>query len=272
MVKHLRHHFRQDFRQYLRQHLASLGSVMLLSVSAPVLAACLTDAQLATLNQQETAFLLGRIPPAFAHALEDNAITLSTTLHASATDVCSAQLTMTLPAAELAEANQILDADIAKKIMLSAQGYGLPAATTVQASYQVEPSSLAVAPADTLQTSALGHLRASVELMYATLTQARANLSEAPQNNRPWRAVFKTQHLQQCSQTMMTGTGKTNHDQTLSLACACQADGLEKAVSERQLAYLNYVKSNPYAFATGSHQTYQSLLTKLNAQCDLKNK
>jgi hypothetical protein len=174
---------------------------------------------------------------------------------------------MTLPAAELAEANQILDADIAKKIMLSAQGYGLPAATTVQASYQVEPSSLAVAPADTLQTSALGHLRASVELMYATLTQARANLGEAPQNNTPWRAAFKTQHLQQCSQTMMTGTG-----QTLSQACACQADDLEKAVSERQLAYLTYVKSNPYALATGSHQTYQALLTKLNTQCDLKNK
>jgi len=243
--------------------LKTIAGVLLFVASGLSNAACLSEAQLAKLNQQETDYLLGRIPPAFAHALADKKITISTK-HASDAP-CAATASITLPESELAEANQILDADIAKKIMLSAQGYGLPASTTVEATYQVDANTLTILPPEILQTAPLGNLRASVELMYATLTQARAKLSEPLQNNTPWQAVYKTQHIQKCSQNMTANS-------EVSQACSCQADGLEKAVSERQMDYLDYIKSNPYALATGSNRTYEQWLAKLNDQCGLKNK
>ena len=240
-----------------------IGITFLWLVSLPALAACLTDAQLTQLNQKETAYMLGRIPPAFAHALEDKKLIIET--KSAIDEPCTANLTIAIPEADLAEANKILDADIAKKIMLTGQGYSLPESTQVQASYLVAQEKGGPAEKEELQTKPLGKLRASVELMYATLTQARAEVKEDQQNAQPWRDEFKAKQVASCQQTMSA-------QQAIDTACFCQANGLEAMVSQRQLDYLNYIKSNPYAMATGSDKTFNIRLEKLNDQCGLKTK
>lgn len=237
------------------------GVVLLSIASLPAWAQCLTGVQLTQLNQQETNYMLGRIPPAFAHAVEDKLVTLDTKYVKD--ESCTARVILTMPEADLAEANRILDADIAKKIMLAGQGYGLPESTQLQADYVVLLDKMEPAEQEVLQTASLGKLRASVELMYAILTQARAEVKEGQQNTQAWQSDFKANYITSCQQTMTT-TADNN-------PCACQARALEKIVSQRQLDHISYIKSNPYAMATGSDRAFNVLLEKLNGDCGLKN-
>jgi hypothetical protein len=223
---------------------------------------CLTSHQLLQLTQQEQAYLTGRIPPAFTHAVKAGEVKLQM-VEAPAT-TCSVQVTFTLPESDLAQANALLDADIAKKIMLGAQGYQLPASTTPSAVFAVAPDHLTIAHADTLQSGALGQLRASVEMMYSLITQARANVTPASQNSQAWGAETKQAQLAAC-------TKKNAQVANVTDACKCQVDALAQKVSEQQMAYVEYVNSNPYAFATGSNQGYTKLLQEINARCALLN-
>jgi len=239
-----------------------IGFVLLTLANWPVLAGCLSEAQLNHLNQQETAYLLGQIPPAFAHAVEDKTVRLDTQI--SKDEPCTASLTITLPERDLADAQRILDADIAKKIMLTGQGYSLPESTQMRASYLVALDKAGPAEKEKLQTKPLGKLRASVELMYAMLTQARAEVKPGQQNSQPWQADYKAQRIAQCQQTLAADSRNG--------ACTCQASGLEALVTQRQSDYLHYIKSNPYAKATGNDKTYNGMLEKLNDDCGLKIK
>ncbi|HEY0562449.1 MAG TPA: hypothetical protein VGD04_03920 [Methylophilus sp.] len=235
----------------------------LVSVVPTVDASCLNEAQLATLQQIETQFLLGRIPPAFAHALQDKQVKLAITEATDAADTCSAKLTVEVPADDLAAANRLLEADIAKKIMLSAQGYALPESTQLEAVFKVDPVTLALPAKEGLQVAALGKVRASVEMMYAMLTQAHANIDMNTPNTVAWSAEFLAQQLKACEETFAATAN-------VQSACACRAEGIAKQVSERQMAYISYVKSNPYALATGATGTYDVLEKNVNLGCGLK--
>lgn len=225
-------------------------------------AACLNATQLQTFQQREQNYLLNRIPPAFAHAVSDQQVTLNVTEKQD--EPCTALLTLSLPAAHLQEANAVLDADPAKKIMLSAQGYTIPATTPIEATFTVVPASLEIPAPETLQTSALGQLRASVELMYSLITQARANLKENAENTVPWSTAYQQTNTQRCSEKLKAQAG-----QDMASACTCQANTLAKHVSERQMAYIDYVRSNPYAVATGNSQYYADLERQSQAACSL---
>lgn len=225
-------------------------------------AACLNTTQLQTLQQNEQRYLLNRIPPAFAHAVSDQQVTLSVTEKQD--QPCTAVLVLNLPSAHLQEANAVLDADPAKKIMLSAQGYAIPATTPLEATFTVVPASLEIPAPETLQTSALGQLRASVELMYSLITQARANLKENAENTVPWSSAYQQTNTQRCSEKYTVPAG-----QDMASACTCQANTLAKHVSERQMTYINYVRSNPYAVATGSSQYYAGLERQAQLACGL---
>lgn len=239
------------------------GLILLVCAAPTAYAGCLNAAQLATLQQNETQFLLGRIPPAFAHALQDKQVTLQMTEATDSTEGCAAKFTVEVPAADLAEANALLDADIAKKIMLTAQGYALPESTKLEAVFKVDAVTLALPAKEGLQVAALGKVRASVEMMYAMLTQSHANIDMNTPNTVAWSADFKAQQLKACEDTF---TATPN----VQSACACRAEGIAKQVTERQMAYISYVKSNPYALATGANNTYDVLEKNINLGCTLK--
>lgn len=228
-------------------------------------AACLNTTQLETLQQNEQNYLLNRIPPAFTHAVNDQLVTLKVTEKQD--EPCTALLTLSLPAAHLDEANAVLDAEPAKKIMLAAQGYAIPSTTQIEAAFRVTPANLEIPSGEILQTAALGQLRASVEMMYSLITQARANLAENAQNTTPWSTAYQQANAQRCTEKYTAQTG-----QDTVAACACQAKTLAAHVSERQMAYIDYVRSNPYAMATGSSQYFARLESKTKSDCGLAAK
>jgi hypothetical protein len=241
-------------------------AMLLLSVCSHLsFAACLSPAQLTTLAQNEQAYLLNRIPPAFAHAVQDQQVVLNIT-EVNA-EPCTAMLALSVPAAHVEEAKAVLDAEPAKKIMLSAQGYAIPSTTNLQAIFKVAPDTLAIPSSEVLQTAELGQLRASVEMMYSLMTQSRANKMENTQNSTPWSAAYQQANAKQCAEKWVTQSG-----QDITTACACRVKELSAQVSERQMAYIDYVRSNPYAMATGSSQDFANLEKQAHMACGLKAK
>lgn len=228
-------------------------------------AACLNPSQLETLQKNELNYMLNRIPPAFAHAMSDQQITLKVTEQQA--EPCTAALVVTVPDAHMKEAQAVLEADPAKSIMLAAQGYAIPTTTPLEAVFKVLPANLEIPAPETLQTSALGQLRASVELMYSLISQARANLPDDAKNTTPWSTSYQQANVKQCANQYTVQAG-----QNITHACTCQANALAKHVSERQMAYIDYVRANPYAVATGSSQYFARLESQTRLACGLAAK
>jgi len=216
-------------------------------------AGCLSNDQLGQLTQAEVSYLTEKIPPAFKHTLQANQITV--TVQAVDGDSCKANLVVTLPQADIDEANAILEAQPAKKIILSAQGYALPQGTDHQAFFSVDATKLAIADADILQTAPLGKLRASLELMYAFLTQARAEVTQTQLNDVPWTNEIKQQELASC------GANRS------SAVCACMVDQYALKIPANQMEYIQYIRTNPYAVAMGANQVYEEIKQNAEVVC-----
>jgi hypothetical protein len=216
-------------------------------------AGCLSNDQLGQLTQKEVSYLTEKIPPVFKHTLQANQINV--TVQGVDDEACKASLVVMLPQADIDEANAILDAQPAKKIMLSAQGYALPQGTEHQAMFSVDSDKLAIADADILQTAPLGKLRASLELMYAFLTQKRAEVTQMQLNDVPWTNEIKQQELTNC------GSSRT------SAVCACMVDQYALKIPANQMEYIQYVRTNPYALAMGANQVYEEIKQKAEVVC-----
>lgn len=221
---------------------------------------CLDANVLEKMRQNELNYLLNRVPPAFKHAVDDGKITLTMALAEGV--ACRAQATFNLPADDLAEGNKVLEADPAKRIILFSQGYALPDSTTVSAQFEVDSSTLAVSHQDILQTAELGKLRASIEMLYATLSQSRAVLAQNQTNSLAWPKEFRDNEIAQCS-ARAKATNVTE-------ACTCKIDALAKVVSARQVEYQTYLRSNPYASATGAGNTFNALEQQVSQDCGLQ--
>jgi len=235
--------------------LSRLSLLSMALVSAPVWA-CPTTQDLSTLSQHEMQYMLQRIPPAFADAVADQQVKGMMSLEQA--DDCRVRWQVSLPAADLAEAQAVLQADPAKQIMLSAQGYQIPESTTVEARFSVDPTSLKPLHQETLQTAELGKMRASIELMYAMLTQARANQQTAGQL---WAEKDLQTVQDSCQQRYQSAEVKT--------ACGCYVQGLAAQYTVRQVMYNQYLASNPYAFASGNGGAYKQLEKSLQKSCGL---
>lgn len=220
--------------------------------------ACLKMEQLQTIEAKEKAYLLNRIPPAFGDAVQAGLLKME--VRAEQEVACGARLIFSLPSVDLDQARALLDADIAKKIMLNAQGYGLPETTNASAVFKVDVDKLTPSKSEVLQTSELGKLRASVELMYAILTQARAALS-AGGNAVKWSSTYKQAQVEKCTA-----------QNTPTQGCVCWAEALESKASEQQIRYQAYLVSNPYAYATGATQQFNKINTETAKTCGLTNK
>lgn len=229
----------------------------LVMLSCPPLWACLNPQSLQTLADKEMQYLLQRIPPAFADAVSDRLIHGQMT--SKDADHCQVRWQLILPAADIAEAQALLQAEPAKQIMLAAQGYQIPEQTNVDAEFAVDPTTLQPAHQEVLQTAPLGKLRASVELMYAMLTQARTNSRQEVQ--LPWAQAELESVQTSCQQQFRADDSKK--------ACACYSQGLAEKYSARQVKYNRYLMTNPYAFATGNGGDFKQLEKTLQTSCGL---
>lgn len=237
-------------------------TTLLLSVSAfATNAACLDNDALQKLSNNEIEYMLGRIPPAFSDAVADKMIEFK--MHVAEASTCKANFEVTLPQSDVKEANLLLDADPAKKIILFSQGYVLPETTKLNAAFTVDPVSLQASHADILQSGELGKLRASIEMMYAMLTQQRANINEKSENTQPWSAEFRQQQLAKCAKQFASS-------QQLAEGCECQISKTSAIASERQMRYVEYVDSNPYAQATGASKNFAAVKSQIQLSCGLK--
>lgn len=241
-----------------------LVCIVLLSASTAHAGDCLSTDQLAQLENQEMAYMLGRIPPAFRHSLEDKKISMHLRTEGSSADgKCRVKETLTLPSEEITEAEQVLEQDPAKRILLFSQGYSLPSATTLEAGFSVDASKLEIAHQDTLQVAELGKLRASVEMMYAMLSQSRAGIQAASQAIQPWSTEFTLKTRQSCQTHFRSLT-------SVEQACECRSKELEALYPARTLDYLEYVLSNPYAKATGAAENFAKQQDLIHARCGLQ--
>lgn len=214
-------------------------------------AGCLSEQQLIELNNRETQYLSEKIPPAFRYALAEKAISIG--MESVAGEGCQAKLVVNLPQADIDEATAVLDAQPAKKIMLSAQGYALPQATKNEAIFTVDAEKLTVANADIPQTAPLGKLRASIELMYAFITQKRSVVSDMQTNNTPWPEALTAQVVASCSST--------------TVDCHCIAAQYALSIPEEQMTYIQSNAENPYAMATGANQGFEAIKQKAKDAC-----
>lgn len=215
--------------------------------------ACLSNDQLGQLTKNEVSYLTQKIPPVFKHTLQANQIKVA--VEAVNGDSCKANLVVKLPQADVDEAQAFLDAQPAKKIMLSAQGYALPQGTDHQAMFSVDADKLNIADADILQTAPLGKLRASLELMYSFLTQKRAEVTQSQNNNVPWSNEVRQLELASC------GVNRT------AAVCTCIVDQYALKIPVNQMEYIQYIRTNPYALATGVNQAYEEIKQTAEVVC-----
>lgn len=218
-----------------------------------VLAACLSSSQLNELTAKETDYLSQKIPPAFKHALAANKVGIA--VEAVDSDNCLAKLVVKLPQADLDEANAVLDAQPAKKIMLAGQGYELPQKAENEATFNVDANSLVIANPDSLQSAPLGKLRASLELMYAFITQKRAIVNGDQTNTTPWPSALTAQVVASCN------------SQLSALTCNCIAGQYAEKITAHQMEYIQYIRENPYALATGANDGFEIFKRNAEAIC-----
>lgn len=228
--------------------------LILLLQASFVFASCLSDEQIKQLEKQEIEYLSEKIPPAFKHGLSSNSIKLA--IQKVDSD-CKARLLVELPQSDIDDANAVLDAQPAKKIMLGAQGYELPQKTVNEATFNVDASSLAIASPDILQTAEFGKLRASLELMYAFITQKRAEIIGAQQNTDPWPSALTEQVVADCS------------NKGSASSCACIAEQYATKLTAHQMEYITYIRENPYALATGANDGFEILKRNAEAVCNV---
>jgi hypothetical protein len=222
---------------------------------------CLNEAALQQVSQNELNYMLGRIPPAFADAVADKTVTIKAV--PADTDACSAKVEVTVPEQDVKEANAILARDPAKKIILFSQGYTLPETTQLSAVFKLDEKTLQVAHQDTLHSAELGKLRASIEMMYAMITQARADIPTDSRNSTPWNKEFINQHVADCSNAF-------SNSANVATGCACQVKKLAEVVTEKQMRYVDYINSNPYAQGTGAGKNFAEIKRNVDASCGLR--
>lgn len=245
----------------MRPVFATITTLLLCVVSFTAKADCLDSSALQKLKNNEIDYMLGRIPPAFGDAVADKQIQFN--IHFADANACKVNFEVTLPENDVKEANLLLEADPAKKIVLFSQGYSLPESTTLNAVFTVDPTSLQPSHADVLQSGALGKLRASVEMMYAMLTQKRAAIDDKNMSQpEPWSTEFRKQQLLKCQQ-QFSSTPQS------AAGCECQADKIAAIAGERQVRYTEYVDSNPYAQATGASKNFATIKKQIQSDCGL---
>ena len=236
-----------------------LSSVLVtIGISLNPAYACLDNQAIAQLKAHEETYLMSRNVATMTDAIEDKLLTIQVK---QIEDSCSVAISYQLPAQDIAEANKLLDSNPAKRIMLAGQGYVLPTQSPLLAHAGVNLNPLSIQTQDILQSADLGRNRASVELLYATLAQARAVVNLESKNTEPWPASLLQQEQNLCESRY---TSDTKPD-----GCSCKTEAISKKISPRQLRYIKYLQNDPYSSATGALASYNHLSEQINFECKL---
>ena len=219
------------------------------------LLACESEDIRKQLSQLESQTLL-KNAPTFRHAWDDGRIALSWQSLQTQDQRCVAQLTISLPEADLAEANQFMEQNPAKRILLAAQGYVIPeqAKQTSDYFYHVQDGKVL---ADNEANFALRQLHSNLEYTYQLLAQIRISINAESSNKIAWSEQLKKEEHNQC---MTSGNSSPT-------ACECRVKELEKHISPRQRELIEFIRSQPYSVATGSMESYLNLSKKIDSDC-----
>lgn len=231
-----------------------LMSALILLITYPAMA-CDISKESKKLVQIETNKLLGNAPT-FKHAFEDKAIQIKIANVSINKEHCLATLVLTLPQQDLDEANHYLDVNPAKKILLAAQGYGIPEKTIKEVPYHYElvagePKSM------TGENVELKSLYNNVEYTYQLLAQLRINVEEMPINTIAWS------HDQTKNEFLSCMKGKAYSESH----CNCRVKKLSDSLSPRKMELINFIQSQPYSVATGAMNSYLQFSKNINESC-----
>lgn len=207
------------------------------------------------LNQAELAVLM-KNAPTFQHAWQDGTFKLSWSELKPHAQACQAQLQVTLPEADLAEANQYLQANPAKRILMAAQGYAVAEQAVQQLDffYQVEQGKVKTLNQDHF---ALRQLHSNIEYTYQLLAQLRIAVSANSQNTQAWPDSLQQSELTSCqTAAKLTAAG-----------CACRLQALQQHVSPRQKELLDYIRQQPYSVAAGVMDGFVQLSKQIDQGC-----
>ncbi len=231
-----------------------LMSVFILLTTYPVIA-CDISKESKKIIQTETNKLLGNAPT-FKHAFEDKTIQINISNISTNKEYCLATLVLTLPQQDLDEANHYLDANPAKKILLAAQGYGIPEKTINEVPYRYElvggdPKSMI---GDNVELKSLYN---NVEYTYQLLAQLRINVEESPKNTIAWSHDQTKNEFLSCMKTKAYS----------EFQCNCRVRKLSDSLSPRKMELINFIQSQPYSVATGAMNSYLQFSKNINESC-----
>lgn len=229
--------------------------IVALSLFSTHLLACDTADIRQQLTRIESETLL-KNAPTFKHAYQDGAIKLDWLAIQANGSVCQAQLQVTLPAADLAEANDYLQQNPAKRILMAAQGYAVAEQPTQKVDFLFKLDQNNVV-ADNQDNFALRQLHSNIEYTYQLLAQLRIAVSYASQNNTAWPNA-----LQQAEKSSCISSAKST-----ASGCDCRVHHLQKHISPRQKELIDYIRQQPYSVAAGAMDGYVQLSKQIDQAC-----
>ena len=229
--------------------------IIFLSFISSLLFACETADLNQQLSQLESKTLL-KNAPTFRHAWDDGAIKLDWSSVRKDNERCVVQMMLSLPEADLQQALQYMEQNPAKRILLAAQGYAVPdqPKQIVEFAYQLESGKVS---ADNEGNLVLRQLHNNLEYTYQLLAQIRINVSAQTSNTTAWPAELKASEKSSC-----VASGKSS-----AAACDCRVAELEKVISPRQKELVDFIRSQPYAMAAGSMDSFVSLSKQIDSRC-----
>ncbi|WP_137719822.1 hypothetical protein [Methylobacillus flagellatus] len=257
---HISSHYRS------KNGLLSGGALLMLLSTAALFStaasACDSEQQRAALYALESQKLLEH-GPSFRHGWEDKAITLSIENPANAAaQACKAELLVQIPQQDLDEVNRYLDQNPAKRILLGAQGYSVPASNSIRVETAYRLSNTGDITLTDSPDRAYKDMHNSLEFMYQLLAQLRTEVTASSHNTQAWPATLLTEERKQCAVTLKA--------QDIAAACACRTDALATKISPRQMELVHTLLQQPYSTATGALISYTTFSKQVNQQCGLQ--
>lgn len=231
--------------------------------AAPALA-CDNPAALKQLQVRESQILL-KNAPSFRHGWDEGNIRLRFGQGQASADGCTASMQLELPQVDLDEVNAYLERHPAKRILLGAQGYGVPEQRIITIDYRYRLDS-GSALAQNEGNKSLNDLHHSIEFMYQLLAQTRAEINAESTNSIAWPASVRAEEFKRCTQTLKT------ERETIEVACNCRVDKLASKLSPRQMELVDFLRDQPYSAATGALIGYTEQSKAINHSCGLSKR
>ena len=228
-------------------------SILLVLANTPLFA-CNNPEIRQLVQKTEHDKLLGNAPT-FRHAWNDQKISVSFSESQTKDDYCTMEMTIKLPNEDIKQVNQYLEANPAKRILLAAQGYGVPnESTTVEYFYEPDGSDL------NEKNQALNQLHNNIEFTYQTLAQERAIIPDNASNKMPWSQAMVQTERTNCEAAATKQNQPNNH-------CTCRVEKLSDMLSERQMELVHFIQSQPFSAATGVLNNFNKISTNVNNVC-----